>query len=255
MGESLTLQYDGSLDGFFSTVFAVYAKHYDAVNVSDKPPYDLFARTVEISTDEAHAKRVWRKLEQRLGRKGLSSLLKAFLHTDADKDNTLLAVIRHVLSHDGKDPLGDFSHPAVLEMAQYIKQIHREIHRIHAFVRFELASDGTYCAGITPDFDLLPLITPFFRKRYRNQKWLIADLSRGYGMYYDGKTVATLPVNLSDWHNRAENYAEGEQFYQQLWQNYFQATCITERKNMKLHKQYVPVRYWQYLTEKQGGYS
>lgn len=50
-------------------------------------------------------------------------------------------------------------------------------------------------------------------------------------------TLATIPVNLSDWHNRAENYAEGEQFYQQLWQNYFQATCITERKNMKRHKQ------------------
>ena len=41
-----------------------------------------------------------------------------------------------------------------------------------------------------------------------------------------------------------------EKKYQTLWQRYFVKTGIPERKNMKLHIQWMPKRYWKYLTEK-----
>ena len=41
-----------------------------------------------------------------------------------------------------------------------------------------------------------------------------------------------------------------EALYDQLWKDYFKSTNIVERRNIKLHLQHVPKRYWKYLTEK-----
>ncbi len=43
---------------------------------------------------------------------------------------------------------------------------------------------------------------------------------------------------------------EQEKLYATLWKDYFKNTNIKERKNLKLHIQHVPKRYWRYLTEK-----
>ncbi|KAA9213958.1 DUF4130 domain-containing protein, partial [Acinetobacter baumannii] len=34
------------------------------------------------------------------------------------------------------------------------------------------------------------------------------------------------------------------------WKDYFNSVNISARKNIKLHIQYVPKRYWRYMNEK-----
>ncbi|MFN8364013.1 MAG: DUF4130 domain-containing protein [Cloacibacterium normanense] len=58
-----------------------------------------------------------------------------------------------------------------------------------AFVRFELLQDEVYFAKIEPDFNVLPLIRKHFKERYADQKWMIFDLKRHYGIFYDLKEV------------------------------------------------------------------
>ncbi|MBC7745050.1 MAG: DUF4130 domain-containing protein, partial [Flavobacterium sp.] len=89
---------------------------------------------------------------------------------------------------------------------------------------------------------------------YADQRWLIYDLKRDYGIYYDlckvdevtlsfsGKTTGTAENNIL--------FHEDENLYQTLWKDYFKHVNIKERKNNKLHLQHVPKRYWKHLTEK-----
>ena len=51
--------------------------------------------------------------------------------------------------------------------------------------------------------------------------------------------------------NPSSIHSEQEKQYQRFWQGYFANVNISERKNPRLHKQYLPQRYWKYLTEKQ----
>ena len=44
---------------------------------------------------------------------------------------------------------------------------------------------------------------------------------------------------------------EGEDFYQKLWKLYYKQITIQERKNLRLHRQFLPRRFWKYLPEKQ----
>jgi probable DNA metabolism protein len=132
--------------------------------------------------------------------------------------------------------------------------VHRERHRMKAFVRFQLTKDGIYYAAVDPDFNVLPLIIDHFKNRYADQRWLIYDLKRKYGIYYDLEKVETIMLEFNESNNNGKDIAgsfdEKEDLYQQLWKDYFKSVNIASRKNMTLHIRHVPKRYWKYLTEK-----
>src|SRR5690554_2307617 len=81
--------------------------------------------------------------------------------------------------------LENFGDQDVLLFHQTLRKISRERHRMKAFVRFNKTSDGMFFALIEPDFNVLPLILPFFKNRYTDQSWLIYDVKRKYGCHYD----------------------------------------------------------------------
>ncbi|WP_072577609.1 DUF4130 domain-containing protein [Suttonella ornithocola] len=81
--------------------------------------------------------------------------------------------------------------------------------------------------------------------------WVLDDctIKHGYGAYYQpGKGIEVCKINEQIIQS---SLAADESFYQRLWQTYFSAATIRERKNRRLHLQHIPLRYWQYLTEKQ----
>jgi probable DNA metabolism protein len=171
-----------------------------------------------------------------------------------DREDLLLAFCRMVFATDEKVE-ENFSSPVVLQIAQVGKQLHREKHRFEAFVRFAQLGDGTYFATIDPDFDVLPLITPHFTDRYADQVWIIYDTRRRYGMHYDGRTVQEVRFDFlpaPSGVRTTEVESPHEDLYQRLWGVYYQSVNIPARRNLKLHRRHVPVRYWKYLTEKKS---
>ena len=45
-------------------------------------------------------------------------------------------------------------------------------------------------------------------------------------------------------------YSEDEEYYQKLWQGFFDNIAIKNRNNPGLQRQLMPKRYWKYLIEK-----
>ena len=148
----------------------------------------------------------------------------------------------------------DFSDDVVLKINQLAHKVGREKHRMEAFVRFQLTKDEVYFANIEPDFDVLPLISKHFRNRYADQQWIIYDLKRKYGLYYNLEGVELISLDLKEGYGNSIHknsaFTNEEYEYQDLWNNYFKSTNIKSRINKKLHMQHVPKRYWKYLSEK-----
>lgn len=57
------------------------------------------------------------------------------------------------------------------------------------FIRFQKAADGTFFAAVEPEKNALPLAIDHFKDRFADQPWLIYDIKRAYGFYYDLKEV------------------------------------------------------------------
>lgn len=247
------LVYDGSFEGFFSAVFDVYERKLEPVQIfrQDVQIPALFAERIESFTDHKKSLRVAEKIASLTGDQGIDLLWKCYLSEITGIENDMLGAIRYLLKA-GKDVFSDYGDPYVLTLRQTEKKIRRERHRMTAFVRFQLGADELFYAFIEPDFDVLPLIVNHFKGRYADQRWLIYDLKRKYGIYYDLKEVSFVSPETD---NPAASSGilelqEEETLYQLLWKDYFKSTNIQARKNMKLHLQHVPKRYWKYLTEK-----
>ena len=148
----------------------------------------------------------------------------------------------------------NFGNDDVLAISQIATKVEREKHRMEAFIRFQHTADGMFYCGIDPDFNVLPLIAKHFKDRYADQQWIIYDLKRRYGLFYDLLSVEeiTIETNAKNLKQPAIQQLSGtEELYANLWKDYFKSTNIESRKNTKLHVQHVPKRYWKYLTEKQ----
>ena len=249
--------YDGSFEGLLTAVFEVYEYKFATARILAQANYqpDAFATKQEVLTDSTKANRVWKGLQRKLSAATLSNVFSVYLSERTDKEALLLEFFRLVFANEVNIE-ENFAASVVLQIAQIGKQLHREKHRFEAFVRFSQLKDGLYFATIEPDFNVLPLITPHFADRYADQHWLIYDTRRSYGIYYDLTQTQEVYFDFlpaEQWNQLASDQLEThEELSQQLWQVYFKSVNIAERRNLKLHRKHVPIRYWKYLTEKKN---
>jgi len=249
------LIYDGSFEGLFTAIFETYSRKLTAVKISRAGTEQalLFGEQITVYTDATQAQRVWKKLQVLIGWEGLHSIRQVYLSEIPEMEQVILGTVRYALLQ-GQDVLSDYGHPDILRLRQIARMVHREKHRMEAFVRFQLTKDELYYSVIDPDFNVLPLILAHFEGRYADQRWLIYDQRRKYGIYYDLHTTAfvDLTPDVALDQPGMEILNEEEPLYQLLWKDYFHHVNIPSRKNTKLHLQHVPKRYWKYLTEKRG---
>jgi len=250
-----TVVYDGSFEGFLTAVFDVYEYRMKDVNIlPEKYRQDsLFIDSHMVQSSEVKASRVWKGLREKISSRSASNLFFTFLSEYKGMENKLLQYIKYMFETKYTAE-NDYSHPAVLFVTETAKKVHREKHRMEAFVRFQKTKDNLYFAIVQPDFNVLPVIKEHFEKRYADQQWMIYDGARKYGIFYDLHKTETVQVNFDDaissGGSLAEILDENELIYQQMWQHYFNSVNIAARKNMKLHIRHMPLRYWKYLTEK-----
>lgn len=122
------------------------------------------------------------------------------------------------------------------------KQVRRDAHKAKAFVRFRLADkDGEehYIAWHRPDHLIIPLVAPFFARRFSSMRW----------------TILT-PDASASWDGESLHFGQGvavpdttEDSLEDLWREYYRATFNPARIKIKAMKREMPVRYWDRLPE------
>ena len=249
--------YDGSFEGLLTVLFRVYERRSapNSVQPEGAAQGGLFAQAVPIATDEDLATRTWDGLRRFMPEAARARLYHVFLSEDPERE---LLIFRYadMALRAGRDISENYADATVRRMQRLTQQLFREKHRMEAFVRFEKAHDELFHATIEPDFDVLPLIAGHFTRRYADQRWLIFDKKRRYGLYYDLRQTTIVEFDTARPTPRPGEVAatvldEREPLFKILWQAYFDHVNIPERRNLKLHQRQMPRRYWKYLSEKQ----
>jgi probable DNA metabolism protein len=247
--------YDGTYEGWLTAVFEIYEYKLHDVVFSKKELSGglLFSNKHLVTTDDSKAKRVLDGLKKHLSKEGFQSVYCAFLSELEQIEEILFQFVKYVFS----SPVNveqDYGNTIILDVRKASNLTTKESHRMKAFVRFKLTKDDLYYAIVEPDCDVLPLIERHFKRRYADQRWLIYDAKRKYGVYYDLENTSTVQLQFDSHLNSskflAEIFDEDEEFFQNLWRRYFSSVNIESRKNMKLHVQHMPKRYWKNLIEK-----
>ncbi|MDA3879735.1 MAG: TIGR03915 family putative DNA repair protein [Prolixibacteraceae bacterium] len=252
----MILIYDGTFEGFLSVVFDCYAHKLDPMDIfaEDKFQSALFCEVVHVATNVEHSRRVWAGWQKKLSRELNQLPFLAYLSGESGIEMFLLHFAR--LSFASPVPVeGNYADEKILAVRKASRRVTQEAMRMIEFVRFQLTKDGIYFSGIRPSYDVLPMILKHFKSRFADQQWLIYDMKRDYGFYYNQRTVDEVKLmdkmfNVSDSKVRTDMLEEGEVDYQRLWSNYCRNITIMERVNLKCQKNHMPRRYWKFLPEK-----
>jgi probable DNA metabolism protein len=137
------------------------------------------------------------------------------------------------------------------ELQRRIKQVSREAHHLHAFVRFvplpeALASQLQLdlVAYHEPAHDVLESASAHFADRLGRQRWLIATPQDG--IRFDGKTFDYRRRCPDDWRQLAQN---AEDPGAELWRTYYRHTFNPARLNPDALRLHMPGRFWRHLPE------
>jgi probable DNA metabolism protein len=252
----LIYDYDGSFEGLLSCIFEAYNRKRfpDSVLEGGKHPQNLFAETVTIVSDPIKAERVWKGIRQKLSSKNKQLLYYAFLSEEGGIEMSIMRFARRLFDNQHSVET-DFGDEDVLRIVQTARKVKKEAMMMMQFVRFQQTKDGIYYCGIEPRYDVLPLVLGHFRSRFADQQWLLYDLKRNYGAWYNQKTVEEVVLTSQEINTRTGQVndnilKEDDAFYQTLWKSYFEHISIKERRNLRLQRQHMPRRFWKYLTEK-----
>lgn len=248
--------YDRTFEGLLTVVFEAYVrKAFPDLILGEEEMLPLFYDVkVEVQTDKGRADRVWKGLQRKLSPLGLGVLTTAWLSELPEMELLLVRYMRRALDAKGNVEW-DFGNEDVLRATQLAKKVSQEAHRLNQFLRFQKAADGTYFAAVEPLYNVLPLSLRYLRDRFADQVWLVYDLKREYGYYYDKKEAREVRFEHPAAHLKTGKLDDSlmdkdERLFQEMWKAYFHAIAIKERANPRLHRQNLPVRFWKHLPEK-----
>ncbi len=137
------------------------------------------------------------------------------------------------------------------ELQRRIKQVSREAHHLHAFVRFVPLPDPLaetlqldLVAYHEPAHDILESASGHFADRLGTQRWLIATPQDG--IRFDGHGFdyrRRCPIDWQQWAQHAEDPGA------QLWCTYYRHTFNPARLNPDALRLHMPGRFWRHLPE------
>ena len=246
--------FDGTFEGLLCCVFDAFDKKIMPFAISRNTLPDLFANSLSIETQTQKATRVLNGLKKKISSSALNMLFVCWLSELEEVEMLLFHYICKAFLAQKSIEL-NFADTDVLELSKIYKNVNREAEKVRQFVRFQKTSDQTYFAAIEPKYNVLPLSSDFFEDRFADQSWVIYDLKRKYGLYYNLEKTEivyfdNLPINKTNGKLHAELLADDELDFQGSWKQYLKSITIKERKNLKLQRQHMPKRFWKYLTEK-----
>lgn len=238
--------YDGTFDGFLSSVFTAYSRREEPVEIVQAGCLqEFFGREArEIETDEAHARRVENGVIKSMGSPCYQKIWTTFLSGEPQKATLLYRYIRRGFEV-GRAIYNSIAHEDVLPVEKMYSHITREAHLLTGFVRFSEMDGGVFYSKITPKNSAVPLLMPHFADRFPMQPFLLHDTVHGLVGVYDLKSwylVETDSLNVPP-------PDENELAYRRMWKNFYNAIAIAERKNPVCRRTHMPNRFWPNMTE------
>jgi DNA polymerase len=123
------------------------------------------------------------------------------------------------------------------------KSVERDIHKMHAFVRFREfagATNGFRIAWFEPEHHILEAAAPFFVRRFANFPWSI--LTPELSAHWDTHALSLGPGGRS-------SDAPAEDAHEALWRTYYASIFNPARLKPAAMRQHMPKKYWRNLPE------
>ncbi len=180
----------------------------------------------------------------RANRRFVSLAKNAILHSDSERFALLYRLLWRLQANPRM--MEDKADPDVRRVEELARNVRRDSHKMHAFVRFRLVESEDeevgdhYVAWFEPEHHILRANAGFFMRRFANMRWSI--LTPGGCLHWDGETMSEgPPAQVSD--------APHGDPMEDLWRTYYASIFNPARLKVGAMLKEMPRKYWKNMPE------
>ena len=163
-------------------------------------------------------------------------------HRDPERYALLYALVWRLL-HGERRLLEIASDPLVFRLERMAKSVRRDLHKMHAFVRFRRVEDDgdeRYAAWFEPDHFILEATAGFFVERFRALRWSI--LTPIGAIHWDREELRFGPPARREDAPASDPFEAG-------WRDYYASVFNPARVNLAVTRGHMAKKYWKNLPE------
>jgi len=166
----------------------------------------------------------------------------AICHSDPQRFALLYALL--VKLRGNRIALEDRADPLVDRVERLAKEVRRDVHKMHAFVRFREIEepDGGlhFVAWFEPDHHIVRHTAGFFVRRFANMRWSI--LTPELSIHWDGETLSESP-------GATRAAAPSGDPVEETWRTYYASIFNPARLKVGAMLKEMPKKYWRNMPE------
>lgn len=249
---NLILLCEDSPEGIFTGVYEAYALHLPHERIrlqtgAQEQPV-LFADYREVETDTEKAKKVIRTLKSRFMQEDYEAVWLALTASSPEKAQAVYGSIVWGLSDKRRGSiLKHLTDENIRRLMELSRGAGKELQHLKGFLRFEELENGLLSSVIRPKNAILPMLAEHFADRLPMENFLIYDEGRGhYAVHPAGKEWFLMQGEEQE---RKPALSVKEEYYRELFCQFCHSISIDERKNLKLQRNMLPLRFRPYMTE------
>jgi DNA polymerase len=166
-------------------------------------------------------------------------------HRDRERYGLLYALAWRI-THGERDLLEVPSDPLVHRLDMLAKSVRRDLHKMHAFLRFRAVTDERgerFIAWFEPEHHILEATADFFIARFRALDWTI--LTPDGSLHWDRIRLTVGPPGQRSDTPTSDAFEAG-------WNGYYESTFNPARVNVAAMRQHMPKKYWHNMPETQA---
>ncbi|HEX8258489.1 MAG TPA: UdgX family uracil-DNA binding protein [Allosphingosinicella sp.] len=165
----------------------------------------------------------------------------AICHSDPERFALLYTLLLRLKQEPGA--MEDSADPLAGRLERMAKEVRRDIHKMHAFLRFrEVTTEAgaRYVAWFEPDHHIVRAAAGFFVRRFANMPWSI--LTPALSLHWDGATLTEAPGAT-----RAD--APDGDPVEETWKTYYASIFNPARLKVGAMTKEMPKKYWKNMPE------
>ncbi len=245
---------EDSIEGILTGVYEAYAlrKPHETIRLQTGAVqnYRLFAVYQQVEPDRQKSEKVIRTLYSRFGEAVCMQLEQAMVSYDDGKADAVYHTIVTGLSGRYQGCLMDhLSNRYVHKVFALSRNTGIEMHHLYGFLRFQELENGVLLAKYAPKNDITALLAPHFADRFPGEDFAIYDEKRQYYALHPKNRQWYLVRGGLPFADGQEEYTREEAEYQMLYRHFCHTITVAERKNTKLQRNMLPLRFRRHMVE------
>jgi uracil-DNA glycosylase len=161
----------------------------------------------------------------------------AILHSDPERFALLYTLLWRLQTD--RNLIRQPTDPLVRRLEDLAKAVRRDIHKMHAFVRFR-ELDGRFVAWFEPDHHIVRSNAGFFVRRFANMAWSI--LTPEVSIHWDGHVLTEGP-------GAERGDAPQDDPVEDVWKSYYASIFNPARVKIGAMLKEMPKKYWRNMPE------